>query len=26
MNRFYSDEEKRTCKKCGTVMEPPVKK
>lgn len=24
MNRFYSDEEKRTCKKCGTVMQPPV--
>lgn len=26
MERFYSDEEKRTCKKCGTVMEPPAKK
>ena len=26
MNRFYSDEEKRTCKKCGTIMQPPVKK
>ena len=23
MQRFYSDIEKRTCKKCGTVMEPP---
>ena len=23
MNRFYSDEEKRTCKKCGAVMQPP---
>jgi 3-hydroxyanthranilate 3,4-dioxygenase len=23
MNRFYSDVEKRTCKHCGTVMEPP---
>lgn len=26
MQRFYSDVEKRTCKKCGTVMEPPVPK
>lgn len=26
MQRFYSDEEKRTCKKCSTVMEPPVAK
>ncbi len=26
MNKFYEDEEKRTCTKCGTVMEPPVKK
>ena len=24
MNRFYSDVEKRTCKKCGMVMEPPA--
>lgn len=23
--RFYSDKDKRTCKKCGTVMEPPAK-
>jgi 3-hydroxyanthranilate 3,4-dioxygenase len=23
MERFYSDVEKRTCKKCGTVMQPP---
>lgn len=23
MARFYADEDKRTCKKCGTVMEPP---
>jgi 3-hydroxyanthranilate 3,4-dioxygenase len=23
MERFYSDIDKRTCKKCGTVMEPP---
>jgi 3-hydroxyanthranilate 3,4-dioxygenase len=23
MQRFYSDEDKRTCKKCGAVMEPP---
>lgn len=26
MQEFYDDEEKRTCNKCGTVMEPPVKK
>lgn len=26
MNKFYADEEKRTCKSCGTVMESPVKK
>ncbi len=26
MNKFYADEEKRTCKNCGTVMESPVKK
>lgn len=26
MNRFYSSLELRTCDKCGTVMEPPVKK
>ncbi len=24
MARFYADEDKRTCKKCGTVMEPPT--
>lgn len=24
MNAFYADADKRTCKKCGTVMEPPV--
>jgi len=23
--RFYSDEDKRTCSKCGTVMQPPQK-
>lgn len=22
--RFYSDEKKRTCKSCGSIMEPPV--
>jgi 3-hydroxyanthranilate 3,4-dioxygenase len=26
MERFYSDIDKRTCKKCGHVMEPPVPK
>lgn len=26
MERFYSDVEKRTCKNCGTVMEPPTPK
>lgn len=26
MERFYASEENRTCKKCGTVMEPPQKK
>lgn len=26
MNAFYSDEHKRTCSKCGSVMTPPVKK
>lgn len=26
MNAFYADEEKRTCKKCGQVMEPPAPK
>jgi 3-hydroxyanthranilate 3,4-dioxygenase len=26
MERFYSDVVKRTCKNCGTVMEPPVPK
>lgn len=25
MQTFYGDVEKRTCKKCGTVMEPPQK-
>jgi 3-hydroxyanthranilate 3,4-dioxygenase len=25
MESFYSSKEKRTCKYCGTVMEPPVK-
>ena len=25
MNNFYSSVEHRTCKKCGTVMEPPQK-
>lgn len=25
MERFYSSKENRTCKKCGHVMEPPVK-
>ena len=24
MNNFYSSKDHRTCKKCGTVMEPPV--
>ncbi len=24
MARFYSDEAKRTCKKCGAVMQPPM--
>lgn len=24
MNAFYADIDKRTCKQCGTVMEPPV--
>ena len=23
MQAFYADVDKRTCKKCGTVMEPP---
>src|SRR3954471_6902728 len=26
MNNFYSNQALRTCKKCGTVMEPPVLK
>ncbi len=26
MERFYADEDKRTCKNCGTVMQPPVPK
>ncbi len=26
MERFYSDEDKRTCKNCGHVMEPPTPK
>ncbi|TGE05490.1 3-hydroxyanthranilate 3,4-dioxygenase [Hymenobacter fodinae] len=24
MNRFWQDEQKRTCKVCGTVMQPPA--
>ena len=26
MERFYSDKDKRTCKNCGSVMEPPTPK
>ena len=26
MNGFYSNDHKRTCNKCGAVMEAPVKK
>lgn len=26
MKKFYDDEDLRTCKKCGSVMEPPVLK
>jgi len=26
LQKFYDSEELRTCKNCGTVMEPPVKK
>ena len=26
MNGFYGSEEKRTCDKCGSVMQPPIKK
>lgn len=26
MNNFFATEEHRTCKNCGTLMEPPVKK
>lgn len=26
MQEFYSDESKRTCSKCGSVMSPPVRK
>ncbi len=26
MNNFFASNEHRTCKNCGTVMEPPVKK
>lgn len=26
LNEFYASEELRTCKKCSTIMEPPVKK
>ena len=26
MDRFYSNEELRTCKKCGSVLQPPVRK
>lgn len=25
MDKFYASQEKRTCKKCGTIMEPPEK-
>lgn len=25
MGKFYADEKLRTCEKCGTVMQPPVK-
>ncbi|HSZ26224.1 MAG TPA: 3-hydroxyanthranilate 3,4-dioxygenase [Cytophagaceae bacterium] len=25
MEKFYASEENRTCKRCGSVMEPPVK-
>jgi 3-hydroxyanthranilate 3,4-dioxygenase len=25
MDKFYANKELRTCKKCGTVMEPPKK-
>ena len=26
MERFYSDKDKRTCKNCGAIMEPPAPK
>jgi 3-hydroxyanthranilate 3,4-dioxygenase len=26
MNRFYLNDDLRTCKACGTVMQPPVKR
>jgi 3-hydroxyanthranilate 3,4-dioxygenase len=26
MEAFYADEQKRTCKNCGTVMQPPIPK
>ena len=26
MNRFWEDTLRRTCDKCGAVMEPPVRK
>lgn len=26
MNNFYQSEEKRTCNKCGNIMQPPIKK
>ena len=26
MERFYSSQDLRTCKNCGTIMEPPAKK
>lgn len=26
MERFYNDQDKRTCKKCGTIMEAPTPK
>lgn len=26
MQGFYGNDEKRTCNKCGSIMQPPVKK
>ena len=26
MNKFYEDENQRTCNKCGNIMQPPIKK